>query len=41
MLSLLNNIEENNKIYLDEITNYSKIINEKNNSITQYYILKL
>ena len=41
MLSLLNIIEENNKVYLDEITNYSKIINEKNNSITQYYILKL
>ena len=41
MLSLLNIIEENNKAYLDEITNYSKIINEKNNSITQYYILKL
>ena len=41
MLSLLNIIEENNKMYLDEISNYSKIINEKNNSITQYYILKL
>lgn len=41
MLSLLNIIEENNKMYLDEINNYSKIINEKNNSITQYYILKL
>lgn len=41
MLSLLNIIEENNKMYLNEISNYSKIINEKNNSITQYYILKL
>lgn len=41
ILALLNIIEENNKIYLDEINNYSKIINEKNNSFTKYYILKL